>query len=72
MPLDLIYEEFIAGFCKLFLSQYLVIISLLLWKGHGSFFFVLVVRCCSGWLGMMSHIMVQGFTVFHTSRMFVH
>jgi hypothetical protein len=47
MHLDLIYEEFIAGFCKLFPSQYLMIISLLLWKGHESFFFVLVVGCCT-------------------------
>jgi len=72
MPLDLIYEEFIAGFCKLFPSQYLVIISLILWKGHESFFFVLVARCRTRCLGMVSHIMIQGFTIFCTSRVFVH
>ena len=55
MLLDLIYEEFIAGFCKLFPSQYVVIISLLFWKGHESSFFVLVVRCSTRWSGMVSH-----------------
>jgi hypothetical protein len=70
LPWDLILKNLLQDFCKFFPSRYLVIISVLLWTGHESFFVVFMVRCCTRWLGMVSHTMMQGFTIFHTSRVF--